>query len=187
MNKISKVLEKWIQLYWSPRSDQMKVFICAMGFLFLSLIFYFLERKDAPSVTKEGSLTPPSENIESADTYIPKNHVLIPIEIANHESLAALLGAYGVVDLFAVHESGSSFSPGKKVASRVKMIRAPLNPQKFAVLTHETQAHQIVNHSGPFFVVIQNPEVSAEAEFTKPEKKFHRPPELEIEYQNNDQ
>ena len=88
-----------------------------------------------------------------ADTLIPAGHVLIPIELANADSVSALMDQYGVVDLY----SGSINMVGaKKLASKVKILRAPLNPNQYAVLVPENLSNHIMSLSGPFWAVVQN-------------------------------
>ncbi len=97
----------------------------------------------------------PTQKSESPDTYIPAGYVLVPIEVVNKEALQSLLGNFGVVDLYV-----PALEPGKlgrKAASRVKILRAPLNPEEFAVLVREGEAFQLVHNDNGFFVVIQNP------------------------------
>jgi len=95
------------------------------------------------------------EGVEAADTFIPAGYVLVPIEVANFESLDSILGKYGVVDLF-LPASGLKGRP-RKIASRIKILRAPLNPSHFAVLAHESTSQSLVSESGPFTVVVRNP------------------------------
>ncbi len=90
----------------------------------------------------------PAEAQESADTYVPEGHVLVPIEVQNTEALDAILGAFGVVDLF---------QNSKLVARQVKILRAPLDPKKFAILVPSEQSANLVKADFPFFVTIHNP------------------------------
>ena len=69
----------------------------------------------------------PEEHPESADTYIPAGFVLVPIELQNSESLSSLIGSYAVVDLFV----GGPGAKHQRVVQRLKLLRAPLNPQQF--------------------------------------------------------
>ncbi len=101
------------------------------------------------------SSRPVTETLESADTYIPKGFTLIPIDIANQEALESLVGSFGRADLYASETSGKN---GKKIASFVRLMRAPLNPHRFAVLVPDAEASNIVRVSGPLFVSIRNPE-----------------------------
>ena len=48
----------------------------------------------------QASARPEPESVEDAATYIPDGFVLVPIEVANFESLDSILGKFGVVDLF---------------------------------------------------------------------------------------
>jgi len=87
------------------------------------------------------------------DTMIPSGHILIPIELSNAESLASLTGQFSVIDLYTVGERDRK---GFKVASAVKLLRAPLNPQQFAVLVREEESTKIVTQEGPFFAALKN-------------------------------
>lgn len=124
----------------------------ALGLIGAALVVSILwdQRSRADDSTK---IEP--ESIETAATYIPAGFVLVPIEVANYESLDSILGKFGVVDLFV-----SSDDPTKrprKLAERVKILRAPLNPNHFAVLVPETESQKIVAYSGALTVVVQNP------------------------------
>lgn len=107
----------------------------------------------------------------SADTYIPAGHVLVPIEIQNREALEAIVGQYGVVDLFAA-VNGINSSP-RKIVSGVKLIRAPLDENQFAVLVPENETPLLLAAQAPFFVVIQNPNNSSNR-FNHVNKKLPR-------------
>lgn len=96
---------------------------------------------------------------ETAATYIPVGYVLVPIEVSNFESLDSILGKFGVVDLY--EPTTDRNKPATKVASRVRILRAPLNPSHFAVLASEAESPSLVRHAGPFLVVVQNPNSTA--------------------------
>ena len=104
----------------------------------------------------------------STDTVIPSGYVLVPIEVQNIDSLSSLVGSYGVVDLFTTNQFKQK--SGQRVGRRLKLLRAPLNPQSFAVLVPENEATTILSATGPFFAVVQNPDNKIEQEFTK--KKY---------------
>jgi hypothetical protein len=100
---------------------------------------------------------PESAAEASPDTYIPEGYVLVPIEIQNSESLSSLIGSFAIVDLFQ--------APGShRVGKRLKLLRAPLNPQQFAVLVSESHVAELLNHQGPFWAAIQNPQQSQSSE-----------------------
>ena len=103
--------------------------------------------------TKEA--TPSSDEPPSTDTLIPPGFVLIEVELENSEFIDSILGQYGKVDLFA----RSIAPPHKliKLATRIKMIRAPKNPNVFGVLAPASNAANIARHPGPFLAVVQNP------------------------------
>jgi len=132
-----------------------------MIFLFSGLLTFIIEFSSTDLKHK----TSPQA---SADTYIPYGFVLVPIEVQNLEVLDAILGQFGVVDLFIPPQA-----PGKNpqlIARQVRIIRAPLNPQKFAILSPESEASSLVRQSRPFIVVVQNPN-QKEMKFSKILKK----------------
>ncbi|WP_413288890.1 hypothetical protein [Bdellovibrio sp. HCB337] len=103
----------------------------------------------------------------SVDTMIPAGYLLIPLELSNAESLASLSGSFSVIDLYAASEKGKK---GFKVASAVKLLRAPLNPQQFAVLVKEEESSRIVTMDGPFFAALKNPQEVAAKKTAKPKQ-----------------
>ncbi|MGZ3784759.1 MAG: hypothetical protein ACXWR0_18620, partial [Bdellovibrio sp.] len=61
----------------------------------------------------------------------------------------------GVVDLYlATTEKQKS---RLKVGSKLKLIRAPLNPQQYAVLVPDNESSKLMSLPGPYIAVIQNP------------------------------
>ncbi len=89
---------------------------------------------------------------ESVDTYIPKGYVLVPLDLSNLESLNSFIGNAGVVDLYKSKDG----QKGTKIGSRVKIIRAPLNPQLFAALVPESKSSELLNYNDALFAVVQN-------------------------------
>lgn len=113
----------------------------------------------------------------SVDTFIPAGLVLVPIEISNAESLASLVGEMGgVVDLYLA--SNDQRKGGLKVAAKVKLVRAPLNPQQYAVLVREEEGPKLMAYTGPFLAVVQNPDAKG-TKLSQSSKKAIR-----IDYQN---
>ncbi len=117
---------------------------------------------------------------ESPDTFIPDGYVLVPIMVSNFESLNALVSQYAIVNLYAVNNSNnfhlqSNLSQFKKqvktVAERIKLIRSPLNPERFAVLSPESQAEALITYNGDFFVTIQNPTITEQVSVKKEVKE----------------
>lgn len=92
---------------------------------------------------------------ETADTLIPTGFALVPIEVSNFESLDSILGRAGVVDLFLPSADGRQRA--RRVASRVRILRSPRDPSRFAVLVPTSESHRLVTHAGAFFVAVQRP------------------------------
>jgi hypothetical protein len=94
------------------------------------------------------------ESSTSVDTYIPKGFVLIPIELSNYEALDSVLGRFAYVDLFS---SGGPARPARLVARHVRLLRAPQNPSRFAVLVPETESAKILSGNDAFSAVLKPP------------------------------
>ena len=123
------------------------------AFVVLGLIAFLTSGKSSSSDEVKTE-----EPTTAADTYIPAGHTLVPLEIANAEAIESIMSASGgVVDLYLAQTETQK--GGLKVGSKLKMIRAPLNPEKFAVLIKETEGQRILKFSGPFIAVIHNPKI----------------------------
>lgn len=111
----------------------------------------------------------------TVDTLIPAGYVLIPIELANAEPLSSMVGATAVVDLYS--SSMDMKQKGRKIGSRLKLVRAPKNPQLYAVLVKESQSDRVLAQPGPYFAVIQNHKQEGS------EIELKHKPQFEISYQ----
>ncbi len=92
---------------------------------------------------------------EFFDTYIPHGFAIVPIEISNHTSLDSLISSRGVVDLYAT-DFTKTHQPSRKIASHLKIVRAPLNRHQFAIIVPDNDVSLILSHKGPYFVTIHN-------------------------------
>lgn len=97
---------------------------------------------------------------EEIDTFIPKGKVLVPIDLTNASAISALINERTHVDLYA--SSSRDTSKGARVATQIKLIRAPLNPNAFAVLVGESESQNLLSHGSYFYAVIKNPEEKSE-------------------------
>ena len=144
-----------------------------IAFICLGIIAYLFGNN------AEADLPPgqPSEAIPSVDTFIPKGFVLVPIEVSNAESLTSLVGEVGgVVDLYL--PSNENQKGGLKIGAKLKLLRAPLNPQQYAVLVKENESSKLLSFAGPFIAVVQNPDETGTQITQSPKRSF------KIEYQN---
>ena len=136
------------------RKPQNRVLLLALGAMLVIILFVQLRTVDEHA----------PDSPASADTYIPHGFVLVPIEIQNAESLASLIGEFAVVDLFKGPHS-------QRVGRRLKLLRAPLNPQQFAVLVPEGEVSILLQSTGPFWAAIQNPNENHSAEIASHNRK----------------
>lgn len=106
-----------------------------------------------------------------ADTVIPAGFVLVPIELLNFEALSALVGSYAIVDLFAPNTDPNQRP--RKIGSDLRLLRAPLNPNQFAVLVPENESDLVVSQATPLIAVIQNRSKNEQTKLlrTKSQKK----------------
>ena len=153
MAAIKQYLKKW----WSEPVNKS---------LLLALLVMILVGFVISGAQKAQSKTESNESF-STDTIIPPGHVLIPIELANHESVSGLIGEFGMVDLYT--SKGAFQKGGQVIGSHLRLIRAPLNPQQFALLIPEGQSAKILQAEGPYFAVVKNPK-----RFEDPEIAQHK-------------
>ena len=111
------------------------------------MAYFFLSLQNS-SKTKQT----PTEPVY-ADTLIPKGQVLIPIDLANIETLAALINGYAVIDLYG---GSTEQSKATQIATRVKILRAPLNPKQYALLVPEEMSRALMQFTPPFWGVLLN-------------------------------
>ncbi|MNL69084.1 hypothetical protein D3C87_1938990 [compost metagenome] len=64
------------------------------------------------------------------------------------------------------------------MGSKLKLLRAPLNPQQYAVLVKDAESSRLLSYSGPYLAVVQNPDAKGQG-VTQSGKASVR-----IEYQN---
>ena len=155
-----KIKTKWKEAWnlWAQETKKGRFYLFFCFLLALFLLFFSLT---------QGSLEENKRPLQTMDTYIPLGFVLVPIEVLNKEALSALLGPHGVVDLFLPNRKGQKVY---KIAHHVKMLRAPLDPSRFAILVPEKEATKILKHPQPLFAVIQNPR-QKKPHFFQPKKK----------------
>lgn len=120
----------------------------SLMFLVLAVLTYFVSKADVPEPKPE------TEETVQLDALIPEGYVLLPLDLVNREALSSIVGSTAVIDLFTVN--AQTLSPSKKIATRIKIIRTPRNPDQFALLVLENETPQILNYTGPYFAVIQN-------------------------------
>jgi hypothetical protein len=128
-------------------SDKMQKLI----FLFLIIVGLFIF---VPDFFSQKDL---SENQYPPDTLVPAGFTLVPIDLQNAEAISSIIEGFAIVDLY----TGSS---GKKRADllgrNIKLIRAPLNPEKYAVLVPVENADIILGSPGPVYATLLNRNVS---------------------------
>jgi hypothetical protein len=125
-----------------------KTLLCVL-FIALGLITFLVSREE------EKVEIAPSRVPNLAD-MVPPGWVLISIELANRDAISSIVGSTAVVDLLSVNPD--TLSPQTKIASRVRMVRAPQDPEKFAVLVLESTSVQFSRFPGPYFALVQNKE-----------------------------
>lgn len=138
---------------------------------FFAVVLFFQAFKHSSHQTTMEPTASQNDN-DGIDILIPEGQSLVPIEVANYETLDSLLGPYGVVDLFFMDPLKPE--TGKKIASMVKILRAPKNPSHFAVLVPALQAHHILQFKGPFVVSVQNPKYQTGTHIEKKPSKRSR-------------
>ncbi|WP_051056729.1 hypothetical protein [Pseudobdellovibrio exovorus] len=114
--------------------------------LILTILFVILQKKTALS-----NKVSDSEEPLLADTMIPLGYALLPLQLENIDSLASLIGAFGLIDLYGQQEDKVEL-----LASRIKILQAPLNPHQYAVLVPQPLSRNIMLHGGPYWGTVLN-------------------------------
>jgi hypothetical protein len=148
-----KLLEKIKAWSLVPRNKSFLISVLAMLIVAVLVNLFNSSKPETTSVA-----------LESADTYIPEGFVLVPIELENVNSISSLVGEFAIVDLF--------YGPlSKKVGRRLRLLRAPLNPNQYAVLVEEKEVQNLLSTPGPYWAVIQNPNQNKKSIIEKQSKR----------------
>lgn len=140
------------------------------GLTCLSLIMVGLIHSLAsPQVT----YTDTGEAVHEASSYIPDGHALIPIELANHESISALISNFGWVDLYSVNQINNSYKKGRKIVKKIRILRAPLDQNQFGIIVPEEFTEHILNF-GPKYIAIINKQKQHQSEMVYKTQKLNR-------------
>ena len=161
--KIKNSFETWFRTTFKIEGENLNLLYYVVGGFFVIVLSFSFSKNEKPEL--------PGKSAKSSwDTVIPTGYVLVPIEVANLESVDSLLGDKAVVDIYTIQADGKKSR--RALARKVKVIRAPQNPSVMAVLTPEAHAADILTEQGPFFIAIQNPnEQSSEFQAPKRERK----------------
>lgn len=121
----------------------------SMIFLFVGLLSFLWSRNGN---TSDPALTYQEE--KELDELIPEGFALLPIELINKEALSALIGETAFIDIYTLQSQ--TMNPNKKIATRMKLIKSPKNPDQFAIIISESRTLDILKYPGPYFATIQN-------------------------------
>lgn len=116
-------------------------------FMFVFFVFVYVW------TTLDERGTKPQEKLLTVDTLIPNGYALVPIELENISAIASLIEGYGVVDIYLGKNNSRH---AKKIFQKVKILRAPNNPNTYSLLLPDNLSSELIKYDGPFFAVIQN-------------------------------
>lgn len=117
---------------------------------------------------KEGKYTNDNNNKpinQSIDTFVPRNHRLVPIQISNVDAVKELIGDFAFVDLRDIKKH-------TLVMRSVKLIRSPIGDDIFAVLLRENEVNKLLQNGDHFFVVLRGPEENSEVATNSKQRKI---------------
>lgn len=164
-------LEQWNKIVFTNDSDFAKARFLFYAFLLALVailgclqILWMNHRSDHSSP----SLPEPVAAL-SLDSYIPKGFSLVPIEIANASQVDALVESTATVDLFVGNPEKSLKTT--KIASQVRLLRAPKNPLVFAILVPRGEVERILRQPALFWVTVLNPDQEG-SHIAKPRKRM---------------
>ena len=129
--------------------QQHKYFVFMFVFFVFVYVYTTLDERGAK----------PQEKLLTVDTLIPNGYALVPIELENISAIASVIEDFGVIDIYLGKNNARN---AKKLFQKVKILRAPNNPNAYAVLLPDHLSSELLKHEGPFFAVIQNKAEAAE-------------------------
>lgn len=98
----------------------------------------------------------------SLDTYIPSGFVLVTLQLINSDSIDSMIGNFGLVDLYPATQNADFIltKDTRPIATHLRLIRAPNNPNLFGVLVSEESRSVILQLANPVFAVIKGPQAT---------------------------
>lgn len=118
---------------------------------FVFMFFFFIFVYVYTTLDQRGHKV--EEKLLTVDTLIPSGYALVPIELENINAISSLIESYGVVDIYLGKNSSQK---SKKIFQKVKILRAPNNPNAYSLLLPDHLSSDLLKYEGPFFAVIQN-------------------------------
>ena len=120
-----------------------------------------------PSHDEKGNqaVKPPS----SLDVLLTPGQVLVPLELANHQSLDSLLGPYGIVDLYPL--DSLQRKARRPLARYVRIVRSQSDSRHFAALLPSSQAPFLLQGHALLYAVVHHPDILKPPEFHGPKQK----------------
>lgn len=95
----------------------------------------------------------PQESIE-ATTFIPLNHSLIPIKLVNQNAISSMIENFGWVDLYTVNKRDSEYKKGHKIVKKIRILRAPLDPNQFGIIVPTEFVDPILEKGPRYFATL---------------------------------
>lgn len=123
--------------------EQHKYFVFMFVFFVFVYVYTTLDERSEKS----------PEKLLTVDTLIPDGYALVPVELENISAIASLIEGYGVVDIYLGKNNSRN---SKKLFQKVKILRAPNNPNAYSLLLPDHLSSELLKYDGPFFAVIQN-------------------------------
>jgi hypothetical protein len=151
-------------------ADELKIFIQKKQKQYLIILFLIVGIISTYHQYSNGQTE--KEPSESLDTFIPAGFVLVPIELQNAESISGMIQSHAIIDLYTAPLPGQS--KGKLVGRKLRLVRAPLNPERFGVLVPEAESATVAGESGFFVAHIQSKNQNDPAVLSKQARTISR-------------
>lgn len=153
-------MKNLIEIFKTQAKDRTQTII----YIFLFLIGIFL----IADYIQPNEKQPADETSLAADTFIPRGFTLVPIELINADSISSMIKDFAIVDLYAGSPADKKAS---KIGSKLRLLRAPFNPERFAVLVPDSEAGQILGAHSPISATILNPNFEGQGRIEQTLKK----------------
>src|SRR5690606_30390865 len=102
----------------------------------------------------------------------PRGFSLVPIELENQEALNSLIGPRAVVNLYKNSPLGDQ--RGRLIGRNLRLLRAPLNPDKFAVLVPVEEVPLFMTQA-KYYATLQNRTQPQDMAIENPRPPLSRP------------
>ena len=107
------------------------------------------------------------------DTLIPAGFTLLPIEVANIDTINSFVGQFAITDVYT--QSLNHALTGNLVAENVKLLRSQVDSRQMALIIPQFAIAHFMKHAQPYALVIHQQNQNLEFRLPKPVSRTNLP------------